>query len=224
MAYADGRAAQAEEILLRAVGEPLADATSALPWLILFDLYRVQERWADFDALGERYGAIFGKPAPDYLPDDELPRDLPALLRRGEAGYCALRGELGEPSAAQIEAIGRAAQTQSVVHVDASRVDRLTPQGCALLSRQLQAAVSGGTGVLVSGTARLERLLRRTGCDAEGRTLLAPPARPVPGARTAEGVRKYRPGVCAGGRSRAAPMGTAPRAGRTAADTGGAPR
>jgi ABC-type transporter Mla MlaB component len=89
-----------------------------------------------------------------------MAESLPAELRRGGPAYCEISGELATESAAQVERIRQAAAHHSVLHLDASRIERISAQGCNLLSRELEFALANGNGVFVTGAEHLERLLR----------------------------------------------------------------
>jgi ABC-type transporter Mla MlaB component len=154
--YANGDSARCEEILSRAIAQPGAGRDSRLVWLMLFELYRLQGRWTDFDELSRRFAAASNSPAPDWVSLQE--ENLPADLRRGGAGYCEISGELGA-STGQVDAI-RAAARQSVVHVDLTRIERILPEGCELLARELELLIANGNGVVFTGTFHLEKLLR----------------------------------------------------------------
>jgi ABC-type transporter Mla MlaB component len=156
--YANGDSPGCEAALTRSLSEPHANA-DPLPWLMLFELYRLQARWADFDQCAKRYASTFGKPAPEWIMQDAAAENLPRELREGGTGYCALSGELGSGSAAQAEAISRAAG-QGVVHIDLSKVERVLPEGCELLSAQLRLLIASSSGVVFSGMEQLEKLLR----------------------------------------------------------------
>lgn len=157
--HASGRATEAESILTEAVAQPRTGQDSRLLWLLLFELYRLQGRAADFDTLSARYSATFGKPAPPWSIASAL-EGLPSVLRPGGPAYCALSGELCDRSAGQVEHIRRSAAHQSVLHVDLSRVERVSADGCELLSRELEYAVANGNGLLITGAEHVERLLR----------------------------------------------------------------
>lgn len=158
--YANGSPTEAGEILSRAIAEPRAGQDSRLLWLMLFELYRLQSRWTDFDELSKRYTATYGKPAPEWIIHEALPDNLPEDLRRGGAGYCEISGELGSSSAGQIDAIGRVAASRSVVHVDLTKVRSLTAEGCEQLAQALQFLITNGNGVFFSGGEHFDKLLR----------------------------------------------------------------
>jgi ABC-type transporter Mla MlaB component len=161
LCHAGGRAADAEALLVRSIGEPHAAQDSRLLWLMLLELYRLQGRATDFDQFAARYGATFGKPAPAWSGGEAAPDNLPAELRPGGPAYSALSGELAAGSSHELDGIRRAAAHHAVLHVDASRIERLTIEGCELLSRELEYALANGNGIFLTGAAHLERLLRR---------------------------------------------------------------
>jgi len=157
--YANGHADAAIEILVEALK---AEKVAPLPaWLMLFDLFRVQGRWTDFEGLSKRYTAIFGRAAPDWLSDDMLPEGLSAELRPGGAAYVEIDGPLGTASAPDLARIRVAAAGYPVVHIDLTKIQHVQEEGCALLSQELQFLAGNGNGVLFSGAERIERMLRQ---------------------------------------------------------------
>jgi ABC-type transporter Mla MlaB component len=157
--YANGHADAAIEILVETLkAEKVAPPPA---WLMLFDLFRVQGRWTDFEGLSKRYTAIFGRAVPDWLSDDMLPEGLSAELRPGGAAYVEIGGALGIASAPDLARIRAAATRHPVVHIDLTKIAQLHEEGCALLSRELQFLAGNGNGVLFSGAERIEKLLRQ---------------------------------------------------------------
>lgn len=157
--YANGQAGTAIEILVEALN---AEKVAPPPaWLMLFDLFRVQGRWTDFEGLSKRYTAIFGRAAPDWLSDDMLPEGLSAELRAGGAAHVEIGGTLGAASAPDLARIRGAAATHPVVHIDLTKIPQVQEEGCTLLSRELQFLAGNGNGVLFSGAERIEKMLRQ---------------------------------------------------------------
>ena len=157
--YANGHADAAIEILVEALkAEKVAPPPA---WLMLFDLFRVQGRWTDFEGLSKRYTAIFGRAAPDWLNDDMLPEGLSAELRAGGAAYVEIGGPFGAASAPDLARIRGVAAKHPVVHIDLTKIPQLQEDGCALLSRELQLLAGNGNGVLFSGAERIEKMLRQ---------------------------------------------------------------
>jgi ABC-type transporter Mla MlaB component len=157
--YANGRADAAIDILVEAIRS--VEVAPPPAWLMLFDLFRLEERWTDFEGLSKRYTAIFGRPAPEWLSEDMLPAGLPAELRIGGAAYCQISGSLSRASSAQVAGIRRAAASHPVVHVDFTKVSGLSAEGCTLLARELRFLADNGNGLFVSGGESIEKKLRR---------------------------------------------------------------
>ncbi|HKQ23440.1 MAG TPA: STAS domain-containing protein [Burkholderiales bacterium] len=155
--YANGHTGAAIEILVEAVkAEKVAPPPA---WLMLFDLFRLQGQWADFEGLSKRYAALFGRAAPDWLSDDMLPDGLSTELRAGGAAHVEIEGPLGTSSAAGLARIRVVAAKHPVVHIDLTKVSQIQEEGCTLLSQELQ--FLAGNGVLFSGAERIEKLLRQ---------------------------------------------------------------
>jgi anti-anti-sigma regulatory factor len=153
--YANGSPSEAADIIARAIAEPRPGEDLRPLWLMLFELYRLQARWGDFDELSRRYTATYGKPAPEWIVHVALPENL----RRGGAGYCEISGELDKASAGQLEALRRAAAGQSIVHLNLARVESVTAEGCELLGQHLQFLIANGNGMIFSGGEHFEKLL-----------------------------------------------------------------
>jgi len=139
-----------------------AEKVAPLPaWLMLFDLFRVQGRWPDFEDLSKRYTALSGRAAPHWLSDDMLPEGLSAELRAGGAAHVEIRGSLGPTSAPDLARIRVAAERHPVVHIDLTKIQQLQEKGCSLLWQELQFLAGNGNGVLFSGAERIENMLRQ---------------------------------------------------------------
>ncbi len=215
--FAKGHADAAIEILAEVLR---AEKVAPLPaWLMLFDLFRVQGRWPDFEDLSKRYTALFGRAAPHWLSDDMLPEGLSAVLRTGGAAHVEIRGSLGPASAPDLARVRVAAERHPVVHIDLTKI-------AAAPGKRLHAAVEG-TAVSRRQWQRCAVQWRRAhrkhaaaggGCDAQGGCVLATAARAAAAAGKSEEIRKRRAGVCLVRRDRPAGMGTGVDAGSALRD------
>ncbi|HWH49274.1 MAG TPA: STAS domain-containing protein [Burkholderiales bacterium] len=157
--FANGHADAAIEILVEVLR---AEKVAPLPaWLMLFELFRLQGRWPDFEDLSKRYTALFGRAAPQWLSADTLPEGLSAKLQPGGAAHVEIRGSLGSASAPDLARIRVVAAEHPVVHVDLTKISQLQEKGCALLSDELKFLVREANGVLFSGVERIETMLRQ---------------------------------------------------------------
>jgi ABC-type transporter Mla MlaB component len=159
--YANGRYSEAVAMLSDAIAEPRPGQDVQLVWLMLFELHRLLGQWAAFDELTRRYVATFDKPAPAWTDDDALAETLPADLQRGGGAYLEFSGPLDHSAESTLQKIGAAAADHSVLHLDLTKITGLTPEGCELLSHELQFLITNGNGVHFSGAEALERLLRQ---------------------------------------------------------------
>ena len=159
MQFAHGHPEAAIEILVEGLR---AEKVAPLPaWLMLFELFRLQGRWPDFEELSKRYTALFGRAAPPWLSEDLLPEGMSAELRPGGAAYVEIRGLLGPACGPDLARIRVAAANHPVVHLDMTRISHLQEKGCAALSQELQLLARDGNGVLFSGVERVEKMLRQ---------------------------------------------------------------
>jgi ABC-type transporter Mla MlaB component len=83
------------------------------------------------------------------------------LQPEGEA-YFMLIGSLDERQAQRLEDIRRAANDHAALHLDFTRVQSATGEGCAALLCVLRSLVEHGNGVHLTGAERLAALLRQT--------------------------------------------------------------
>jgi ABC-type transporter Mla MlaB component len=157
--YADGRAAEAEKALTRALDAGGPHAAQA--WEMLFDLHRTQGDWRAFEALAERFAQETGRAAPAWL-DEQALAWLPEPLQQGGQAYLRLVGSLDARQAHVVDDIRRAADDHAAVHLDLTRVQGATGEGCTALLATLRFLIEHGNGVHLTGAERVAALLRET--------------------------------------------------------------
>lgn len=157
--YADGRTAEAEQALTRALDASGPQAPQA--WEMLFDLHRTQGDWRAFEALAERFAQASGRAAPAWL-DEQALAWLPAALQPGGEAYLRLTGSLDARQAYLLDDIRRAASDHAAVHLDLTRVQGATGEACAALLAALRFLIDHGNAVHLTGAERVAALLRET--------------------------------------------------------------
>jgi ABC-type transporter Mla MlaB component len=155
--YAHGRSAEATDLLqqtLQTGGSPGIEV-----WAMLFDLYRAEGEWQGFEALTSRFQQAFGRAAPQWTSDEEV-AGLPPELRPGGSAYFELSGVLDARLAPDLAALRGRANQHTTLHLDLSKLTAIEAEGCQQLSRALRQLTASHSGVLLTGTRRLTRLLR----------------------------------------------------------------
>jgi ABC-type transporter Mla MlaB component len=155
--YADGRTAEAERALTQAI-EASGPQTSQA-WEMLFDLYRTRGDWPAFEGLAKRFEQARGRPAPPWLDQAELGR-LPPGLRHGGDACFEIAGVLDAHQATVLERARDAAARHTTLHLDLSKIQAVTGEGCDVLLCCLRWLTEHGNGLLLTGAERLAQLLR----------------------------------------------------------------
>lgn len=157
--YANGRQDQAADMLRSALAPSTAGSSSPELWYMLLDLLSARGDWQGFEALSERFQAVFGVPAPQWLNEEEMAR-LPVEVRPGGPGYVEFSGTLDSTRAPQLERARTAARNAAIIHLDLSRVAALDAQGASGLRALLRFLPENGNAVIITGADHLAELLR----------------------------------------------------------------
>jgi len=157
--YANGREADAAEVLRTALEAGEGESSDRQLWYMLFDLLRARGDWNSFQALTRRFEKSCGLPAPQWLTEEEITR-LPAELRPGGPAYFELAGMLDARRAIELEQVRAAAHNLATVHLDVSRLAALDAQGSGALLELFRWLPSIGNAVLLTGAPHLAELLR----------------------------------------------------------------
>lgn len=156
--YANAQIEIAEQMLLdslRDVG--LADRQV---WFMLFDLYQSSGRQDDFDNIAIDYASRFETSPPPFT--------APAAAKADQKTYTgvtpteAFSGVLDDSIAPRLERLLLQAQTKAVFRLEFSRVQDVTPEGCARLLAALKQLRKGGRELVVAGAAELAETVRKT--------------------------------------------------------------
>lgn len=154
--FAQGRFGQAAFLLEQAILDTPAQRDA---WHLLFTLHRTQFEPKRFDALGERYRVQFNDAPPQWL-DRFVLEALPEEMRPGSDAYVELARELADDAPERFEALHARCARHAVVHLDGSRIVAVDPASARRLSALLRTLASEGTGLFITGAARLAAILR----------------------------------------------------------------
>lgn len=156
--YAHGRPQDAARILETAVRPGGTHELDVQAWTMLFDLYRAEGQWREYESLVGRFEDLFGGGAPPWSNQDETAH-LPPEMQSGGRACFELVGTLNASCADLYERIRTRAASHGVLRLDLSKVTDIDAEGCARLSQALGALADGTIGLLVTGVDRVVQLL-----------------------------------------------------------------
>lgn len=154
--FADGRTGDARALLEALVA---AQDTDAQVWALLFELYRFDGDWPQFDALAGRFQSQFQQPAPIWRDADGVD-NLPQELRAGGDGCVQIAGPLDARAVVRLNAAREKAARHANLHLDLSRIDGIDADGAAGLSSLVRFLAANGNALLLTGTREMIELLR----------------------------------------------------------------
>lgn len=154
--FAQGRFGQAAFLLEQTILDTPAQREA---WDLLFTLHRTQFEPQRFDALGERFRAQFAEAPPQWL-DPFVLETLPEEMRPGSDAYVELARELANDAPERFDDLHARCARHVVVHLDATRINAVDPASARRLSALLRTLADEGTGLFITGAARLASILR----------------------------------------------------------------
>lgn len=152
--YANGQAGLAEQMLLGSLAG--LGPGERQPWWMLFDLYQVQGREADFESIAIDYASHVETSPPAYT--GRVPHDTPAAAWTGVAPSARFAGLLGADAAPRLQAL--LASGGAPVRFDFSGVAGASIEACTALLATLQGVRADGREVVLAGADALIGVLR----------------------------------------------------------------
>lgn len=156
--YANGQADVAEQMLVDNL--PPAGAQDRTLWWMLFDLYQVTRQQDKFDSLSIDYASTFETSPP---PWHALPPATAAGGGRPWSGVTPTElfsGQLDGAIGPQLQRLQQQLASHPVLRLDFSRVQGVTPDGCALLLPVLQQLHGGERELIVVAADHLAALVQ----------------------------------------------------------------
>lgn len=154
--FANGQVEQAFATLSRSVREESLGGLALQGWLMLFDLYQHLGMAAEFEVHALKFSGRFERSPPTWL---EPPEHRDAALDPTDIGSFTLSGVLSKESAPELEKLRSTAVARPAVRVECGELESLDGPGCRLLRDALLSLRASGKEVLLSGEAKLLRLL-----------------------------------------------------------------
>jgi ABC-type transporter Mla MlaB component len=154
--FASGRSREARALLEALV--QVSDADASL-WALLFELYRFEGDWPQFDALASRFRSRYQRPAPPWREADGEDK-LPDAMRAGGDACVQIAGALDARAVARLDEVRDKAAHHASLHLDVSRVDGVDADGAAAMSSLVRFLAANGNALLLTGTREMIELLR----------------------------------------------------------------
>ena len=168
--YANERVDEAAATLLSFIKEN-SESRDLHPWMLLLDLYQVQNMKQPFDELSLEFIVRFERSAPVWEGPRQAASSNKPTLKSGMASSVQFKGQIGAAQAADFERILKLAESESGVKLDMLKVTGIDAESALKFAMVLQAIRRAdqriiATGVnefaqcvkaLLSGSARQEK-------------------------------------------------------------------
>ncbi len=160
--YANGQPLPAIAVLSDAVRADSSGFANTQAWLMLFELYQVLGKRAEFENLAIDYAIRFETSAPTWSELQEVPAiaaPAPAANSPGRAGV-TFKGPLSTNIVAQLDQLKKLAQKNPVLHLNFSPVTSAEASGADLILRVFAAFQKSNHEVVIEGAENLvEKLM-----------------------------------------------------------------
>ncbi len=159
--YANGQPLPAVAVLADAVKSDTSNNANSQPWAMLFELYQVLGKRAEFENLAIDYAVRFETSAPAWSESAAAAAPAPpASPAHPSRTTVAFKGLLGTGIVPQLDQLKRMAQKSRVLHLDFTQITSTDEVGADLILRVFAAFQKSNHEVIIEGAANLaERLL-----------------------------------------------------------------
>ncbi len=153
--YASDQPGLVEQMLQNAIQEDQLGSAVHTVWWMLFDLYQITGRQAEFDNLSIDYASRFETSPPSWVA--ALHRDTPIIpaTTAGVIPTVAFAGTLDNTIVKQLEKVQKLSEKSRVFRLEFARVTDVDPEGCGLLLRALKTLGKSEHDLIMVGAAEL---------------------------------------------------------------------
>jgi len=145
------------QLLKAEVKDPARNANKQA-WLMLFDVYQVQQKREEFDALSMLYTVKFEQSPPAWVDNADLPTDARQGPGKERKDFFAFRG--GKELAAEIEKFKAFGEAQGSVRLDVGKLTAIAPAEAGALADALAKMRKKNLPMWFNNIEVLEKLLR----------------------------------------------------------------
>ena len=143
---------------LKAMVKDPKESTNKQAWLMLFDVYQVQQNRQEFDALSMLYSVKFEQSPPPWVENADLPTDARQGQAKERKDFFAFRG--GKEFAGEIEKFRAFAEAQGSVRLDVGKLTAFSASEAATLADALTKLRKKALPMWFNNPEVLEKLLR----------------------------------------------------------------
>ncbi|MGA2551009.1 MAG: STAS domain-containing protein [Burkholderiaceae bacterium] len=158
--YANGQPLPAVAVLTDAIQSESFSQANSQAWSMLFELYQVIGKRAEFENLAIDYAVRFETSAPAWSESASAPAPPKQPVNHANRATVTFKGTLSDNIVPQLDQLKRLAQKSPVLHLDFSQVSAADAVGADLILRVFAAFQKSNHEVVMEGAANLaERLL-----------------------------------------------------------------
>jgi ABC-type transporter Mla MlaB component len=155
--FANGQAEAAVNALKGVIAANDLREAASQAWLMLFDLYQLQGRKDEQEALALEFVVKFERSATVWRDEPKQAKD-PAL-QTGAGAYFALTGELSAASALEIAQLAKLAEKNPILRIEFGNLKGVDAAGAQLLLDTLKGFGKSNRGLILSNHTTLVDLL-----------------------------------------------------------------
>ena len=152
--------AQAAAALLKAEIKDAQGRNNKQAWLMLFDLYQVTQKRAEYDALSMLFTVKFEQSPPAFAEGNGDANDPRRSQARERKDFFAMKPSAEGDLAAEIERFVAFAESQGTVRLDVGKVTSIRPEEAGLLAAALMRLRKKQMPMWFNNVESLEQVLR----------------------------------------------------------------
>ncbi|MFC6518836.1 hypothetical protein ACFQAT_02665 [Undibacterium arcticum] len=157
--FANEQDALVEQMLQSAIQEDDLGGATHTAWWMLFDLYQIMGKHAEFDHLSLDYASKFETSPPPWL---SAAKPNAKTKPAGATPTIAFSGRLDAGIDKQLERMHKLSEKSRSFRLEFGRLTEIDPEGCALLLQSLKALAKSDHDLILVGAAEFGAKIRAT--------------------------------------------------------------
>ncbi|NEX61343.1 STAS domain-containing protein [Noviherbaspirillum galbum] len=159
--FANGQFTLVEQLLNNAILDKQGDDMQSI-WLMLFDLYQITGKHAEFDNLSIAYASRFERSPPAWAGSSARSGATGAAAGSGSSPAIPFSGRLDANARKQVDRVDKVAESYRALRLEFTRVTDVEPAGCRLLLDLLLRLQKSGHELVLVGAMELAAKVRAT--------------------------------------------------------------
>ena len=157
--FANEQDALVEQMLHSAIQDDDLGSATHTAWWMLFDLYQVMGKHAEFDRLSLEYASKFETSPPPWR---SAAKPSAKAMPAGATPTIAFSGRLDASIGKQLERLHKLTEKSRSFRLEFGRLTEIEPEGCALLLQSLKALEKSDHDLILVGAAEFGAKIRAT--------------------------------------------------------------